>query len=277
MENFISQKKQSLIDAYLSEPIKKGDKVEVLGLGIQNKKSWGNIAVVKYVLSSQDIEIESDRSLSIVKAGDYRKWLGEVGIYPFPKNIDRIQSINFSLESVLFSLGLTGDDRNEYFVEEIPVMRCSFNPFIYDELGKKIYYQRPLVWSVDDKRLLIDSIYNSVDCGKILVRNRSWAELNQMVKNGETEIAFKDVVDGKQRLNAVADFIKGEFSDSQGNFFSDLSKMAQRKFTDHQLFSYSELPENSSDKDVKNQFLKLNFAGVPQSKEHIEFVKNINL
>jgi hypothetical protein len=33
--------------------------------------------------------------------------------------------------------------------------------------------------------------------------------------------------------------------------------------------------EDSLDKDVIYQFLKLNFAGVPQSKEHIGFVKNI--
>ena len=66
-----------------------------------------------------------------------------------------------------------------------------------------------------------------------------------------------------------------EFPDMHGNFYSDLSFMSQHKFTSHQLLSYAEMPEDSNDEDVIRQFLKLNFAGVPQSKEHIEFVKSL--
>ena len=60
------------------------------------------------------------------------------------------------------------------------------------------------------------------------------------------------------------------------NYFGDLSNYSQHKFTSHHLFSYAELPDNSKDIDIINQFLKLNFCGIPQSKEHIEFVKSIN-
>ena len=46
--------------------------------------------------------------------------------------------------------------------------------------GKKSYYQRPLVWELEDKQLLIESIYNSVDCGKILIRLKGWEELRDL-------------------------------------------------------------------------------------------------
>jgi len=126
-----------------------------------------------------------------------------------------------------------------------------------------------------DKRLLIESIYNNIDCGKILVRNRGWEELEVLQKGGH-EIAWLDVVDGKQRLSCILEFIQDGFTDSFSNLYSDFSKVAKHKFLEHQLFSYSELPENTDDKEIIEQFLKLNFAGVPQSKEHIEFIKSLN-
>ena len=43
-----------------------------------------------------------------------------------------------------------------------------------------------------------------------------------------------------------------------------------------ELFAYAEMDEDATDDMVLSQFLKLNFAGVPQSKEHIEYVKEIS-
>lgn len=96
-----------------------------------------------------------------------------------------------------------------------------------------------------------------------------------MQAKGETELSFNDIVDGKQRLNAARNFILGKYPDANGNYFADLSSYSQYKFTEHQLFTYAEMPEGTKDEDVLHQFLKLNFAGVPQSKEHIEFVKSL--
>lgn len=96
-----------------------------------------------------------------------------------------------------------------------------------------------------------------------------------LIKKGETEIAFNDIIDGKQRLCTLKSFIFDEFQDLHGNYYSDLSFKAQNYLTNNQLISFSELPENTDDKTVIKQFLRLNFAGIPQSEEHIEYVKNI--
>ena len=109
---------------------------------------------------------------------------------------------------------------------------------------------------------------------KILVRNRSWEELRQLQEGGH-ELAWKDIVDGKQKLYAMKTFMENEYPDLNGNYFEDLSDVAQRRLTNHQLMSYSELPENTKDEDVLRQFLRLNFSGVPQSQEHLEYIKSL--
>ena len=273
----ISEKKQKLIDKYLSEPVKVGDNIVVRGLGSSDKKNWGSITtVVNIDIEEGGVLIYEHNKHSIVLNGDYKKWDGNIGEDPFDRSFDTVRSVNFTLDSIIYGLGMI-EKEDKYKINDILVKTGSFNPFVYDENGKKVYYQRPLVWTDGDKKTLIDSIYNGIDCGKILIRLRGFDELTKMANNGETDLSFKDVVDGKQRLNAVKDFIDGKFCDSHGNYYGDLSDMAQRYFLNHQLFSYSELPEGSLDKDVKQQFLRLNFAGIPQSKEHLEFVKSIKL
>ncbi len=96
-----------------------------------------------------------------------------------------------------------------------------------------------------------------------------------MQAKGETDLSWNDIVDGKQRLNALVGFINNEFTDSYGNYYADLSNSSQHDVTNHQLFSYAEMPDNTKDEDVIKQFLKLNFTGVPQSREHIDFVKSL--
>jgi len=263
--------KQEQIEKLLSKPFEVGDEVYARGLGSQDKNSFFNIATITEVLPN-GFKINKDSA--IYEAKDLKYWTGNIGSDFFPINKDRIANINFTLESILFSLGLYGGKDNKYETQKgIPIKSCNWNPFIIDHTGEKVYYQRPFVWSVEDNQNLIESIYQNVDCGKILVRLRSWQEAENM---GE-EASWKDIVDGKQRLNAMRGFINNEFADNYGNYWDDLSYMAQHKMLNHQLFSYSELPENSKDEDVVRQFLKLNFCGVPQSKEHIDFVKSINI
>jgi len=101
--------------------------------------------------------------------------------------------------------------------------------------------------------------------------------LQQKADAGETELYFSDVIDGKQRLNAIHEFVNNKFCDSVGNYYEQFSKKAQHLFLDHQLFAYGEIDSRrvSSDEDILTQFLKVNFAGVPQSLEHIEYVKSL--
>lgn len=287
----ISKKKQKLIDEFKLSPFKKGEVVAI----------YENIfdGLIKYNSNPKKtmyvtiIEIKNDDTL-IVKDNRYgygneireiskndvvdRYNVINVGANPFNEKGGDIRPIAYGLDSIIFMFEFTEQKFNPsdgYIFDGVKCHEVNWNPFVYDKNGKKQYYQRDFCWKLKDKQLLIDSIYNGINLGTILVRKRGWNEIEKMRANGETELAFKDIVDGKQRLNAIKEFINNEFKDSYGNYFSDLSFYAQNKFTNNQLLQYAEMNENTKDEDVIYQFLKLNFSGIPQSKEHINFVKDI--
>jgi len=134
------------------------------------------------------------------------------------------------------------------------------------------------VWTLEQKQLLIESIYNHVEIGKFVLRSRPWDWVEGRVKEGKLEhTAFKDLVDGKQRFTALVEFVSGKFADLQGNHFDDLSYLAQRRFLSYRHLTYVELGEKSTDEDTLKTFLAINHTGKPMSKEHIEFVKSINI
>lgn len=284
----ISEKKQKLLDAKNSSELKVGERISVFEKAVSSYKKDSDKTCTCTISSLIDgitvfvgYEKDKDKHTTFYKITPddiSGRDLYDIGENPFERNVGDIRPIAFSFDSIIFQLDILGnkrEGREAYYVENIKIEEANWNPFIYDKEGKKQYYQRPLVWNVEDKQLLIESVYQNIDCGKILVRKRGWDELRDMQKKGETELSWHDVVDGKQRLNAIKDFLLGEFPDLHGNYFSDLSFSAQHKFTNHQLFSYAEMPEGTRDEDVIRQFLKLNFAGVPQSLEHIDFVKSL--
>ena len=259
--------KQQLIQEYLEEPLKVGDVIYVQGLGSQDKNSWFHSTPVVDIVDGEPYIITTSGKIKVTE--NWKKSTSCIGADPFDKSFDRIQSINFQLESILFQLF----KEDKYDIEGTPISASNFNPFVFVN-GEKKYYQRPLCWSLKDKQLLLESIYNNVDCGKIVVRNRGWEELRKLQKEGH-ELAWKDVVDGKQKLHAIKSFMDGEYPDLHGNYFEDLSDRAQRRLTNNQLISYSELPEKTTDEEVLKQFLRLNFSGVPQSQEHLDYIKSL--
>ncbi len=275
----MKKNRQELIDDFLATPIAVGDLVYVMGLGNQNKEQWGGPTAVKKIKGTT-LFYKHYELLDEVDASAVKRYTGHIGVNPFDSKRYDIRHVAFTLESVLSMLKLTERSTRDYkpwFEDDIEIQSCNFNPFVYDESGHKVYYQRPLCWTERDKQLLIESIYLGIECGKILVRRRGIEEIQALRKKGETELSLHDIVDGKQRLNAVASFINGEFPDMHGNYYDDLTEAAQYRLVNHQLFSYCEMQENTKDKDVIAQFLKMNFCGVPQSEEHLQYVKNINL
>lgn len=286
----ISPARQKLIDNKNISPLQVGESVYVAksALGYSGKQAHGEKACTIKALNPLTVVVDeyagqNGNSYKINRTDIVARNIRQIGANPFEKRSDHIRMTAFTLESILFALDIIGEKTEthesigaRYKVQGMPVPECNWNPYVYDKEGKKNYYQRDFVWTVQDKQLLIESIYQGIDCGKILIRKRGLSELEKLASKGETELYFHDIVDGKQRLNAIRSFLQGEFADMHGNYYGDLSEQAQRKLTGHQLFSYAEMPEDTKDEDVIYQFLKLNFAGVPQSKEHIEYVKEIH-
>lgn len=271
--------KEEQIESFLSEPIKKGEMVYVRGLDTQNKNSFFNTSKVVSLGENESIFIKHHNSLIEVKKGDYRKNTNDIGYNPFPDKRwdENVIMIRFNLESIIHSFyDLKTKELRKESVLGTLVYELEWEPFLINENGEEIVYQRDFCWDLKDKQLLIDSIYNGIDIGKILIRKRSWEWVESRVKQNK-KASFKEIVDGKQRLKTIIEFINNEFPDLNGFYWDDLSKVAQGKFLSFSSVSYGEIGEKSEDRDVKRIFLNINFSGVQMSQEHIDFVKNINI
>ncbi len=264
-------KKEKLIKKFLKTEVEVGQRVSIKGLHYKEDK------VESHIISSLNppsVEIYGyNEPVKFSLDQIVERSTRHIGVNPFPEKKETVRMISFSLYSILNSIGWEKERTYEKtFGFKMPDL--NWNPYIIKN-GEKEYYQRDFVWKLKDKQLLLESIYNGVECGKIIIRRHSWDYLLEQSKKGNKEIAFKDVVDGKQRLNAILGFVKNEYPDGNGKFFEDFSEIAVNRFLDHQLFSYGEMPETSTDEDVVRTFLMINHTGKSQSKEHINFVKTL--
>lgn len=283
-KKIISPKRQAQLDAITNSEIAVGEKVYVrdrdfFGFGRSGELLYVTVDEIapdcsKYLLKKDKTKTWVDANLIVARD------LRNAGANPFNIRDVNCRVVAFTLQSILFGLNILEEETDEkliFRINDTPVKGLNWNPFVFDKDGNKVHYQRGFVWSLHDKQLLVDSIYNGLDCGKIVTRKRGWDELVALAKKGETEFFFHDIVDGKQRLDAVRGFIMGEYADLHGNYYGDLSAVAQNKFTENQYFSYGEMPDESKDEDVIYQFLRMNFSGVQMSKEHLDYVKSINV
>jgi len=129
-------------------------------------------------------------------------------------------------------------------------------------------YQRGLVWGNRRKVNLIRSILLGIPIPSITVNDRfeaGWGGL-------EAPMA---VIDGKQRITAVMDFLNNNLSvpgewfgvESDLVLFGDLTVPQQRSFR-HTPMTFSEavLPSEDAEREV---FDLINFGGVPQGESDI--------
>ena len=284
---YISKKKQKLIDAYNAKPIVVGDQVYVKSKDLGTLSSSNNpdrlefCNVIDIVNGNLVLIMDyygQNKKVTIKPELVAEKRIKHIGADPFSTDDSHIRFVAWDINSIIGSFDLDGEKRlyrEPYIINGVSVKELNWNPFIYDKEGLKQYYQRPFVWTKKDNQLLIESIYNGIECGRVLIRLRSWKTLEKLTKAGETEVGFRDIVDGKQRLNAIRGFINDEYPDLHGNYYSDLSEEAQHKFGNNQQLSYAEMGDTATDEQVIKQFLKLNFSGKPQSQEHINHVKEI--
>lgn len=161
-------------------------------------------------------------------------------------------------------------------VRGVQVREGSDNPFLIDNDGNKQYFQRPLVWDEADKVALIDSMYNNVDIGKFVIVRRDYQYIEKQIKLGNTDVSFHELVDGKQRINAICEFMQDKFKDSYGNYYSEYDTIYKRNFWQYNKCGLAIL-EDPTPAQIKYVFLNVNYTGKVMTKEHIEFIKSLNV
>lgn len=299
MKDFIvSEKLSAQIADYQNRPLAVGDSVVIdkNDILMHTGQSFGGVSRTPNELVWYNVlEILPDNQISITLdkgewgAGKEKKSVVVpqsiikeknnffIGENPMKKVMPEINYYNVDIWQLLSRAGydLDGEKMKDRIDSEENFF--TWNPFLLDKNGVKVYYQRGFVWSLEEKQLLIESIYNEVSIGTFIFRYRGWKEGENLKKLGHLDFGRYEIVDGKQRLNAILSFIRGDFPDFEGRYFGDFSERAKRDFSSYRRLSYGELAENTPDNQVKVVFLNINHAGVPMSKEHLNFIKSINI
>ena len=126
-------------------------------------------------------------------------------------------------------------------------------------------YQRGVVWGVKKQRALIQSLLEGIPIPSIIVNDRMEADwpMSQWKYT---------VIDGKQRLTAILNFVEGKYSVPGGwfeqsadwVFYPELPPEKQRKFS-HKCLQFSEgrLATLAEEEEVFN---RVNYGGLPQGE-----------
>lgn len=89
---------------------------------------------------------------------------------------------------------------------ELRIEQYTINDIMVHYLKDNFYvnrrYQRKLVWKLEEKQLLIDSILKGIPLPAILLAQYKLKDNNTVIR---------EIVDGMQRLNAIISFMLGEF------------------------------------------------------------------
>lgn len=140
-----------------------------------------------------------------------------------------------------------------------------YKEYVKGRINMSPEYQRELVWTEKQKQEYLMALFKSrAEITPVFVQERF----------GEEE--HYEVLDGKQRLNAIFDFIEDKI-ELDGIKFSELSAEDTGKFLSYdirytRILSYDgKIPE-----DFKMEyFLEINEKGTKMSEEQIDKVKNM--
>lgn len=141
---------------------------------------------------------------------------------------------------------------------ELMISALIFLGFNYEDSYVIPGYQRSLVWNVEQKRALIESIFLGNPIGDVVINEKT------KDKNGNLNVR---VIDGQQRINAIRCFFNGEFKvfDKLVNEFKywDL-----RTILDYRVYSY--VGKNISIEDELSIYIARNNGGTIHSKSEIQ-------
>lgn len=252
------------IEEHLASPMTVGDLVK-FKYGRHDKSG----ELLELTDNSISIFSESKRlTYFLDEISDLQKSTILIGINPMKRS--ETAFYNMQLSSLLFYFAKNSMEKGTRHYEFDNITWDSFNPFFGPFAdGSVFHYQRPFEWELIDKQLLIESIYVGIDIDKFILRSRS-CEFTKKHNTPDYE-----VVDGKQRILTILEFLNNKFPDRQGNYFQDFNTVAQRQFLGVQVL-VAEL-QNVSDKKVQEQFVCVNYKGKRMSEEHLNLVKNFIL
>ena len=121
-------------------------------------------------------------------------------------------------------------------------------------------YQRDYVWSLEDKQKLIDSIFNNITIGMIVLAKVPF----------KSDSKSYEVIDGKQRLTALVEFYEDRFQ-YKGYYYSQLRARDRNHFEGYPIAVG--LMREPSEKEKYAAFLAVNTFGRVMNEDHLASVR----
>ena len=155
-------------------------------------------------------------------------------------------------------------NRKDYHTQKI--ISCLGRFILLDKNNELRYpdYQRDYVWSEEEKIKLIESIFDYVEIGRIVLHEEFNPE-----KSVDTWCF--EVIDGKQRLGAILDYTKNKYKVRE-KYYKDLNEIERREFSNI-LVPVIEV-KNLSKINKLDLFISVNTTGVIMSNNHLNQLKN---
>lgn len=133
-------------------------------------------------------------------------------------------------------------------------------------------YQRGNVWTEEQKVKLIDSIYRDINIGSIVLVEKQWFNEYNVVSE------MYEVLDGKQRLTTIIDYISSKFK-YRGKYYYELSENTRHEFENKQILvgnlKLNRESQTYNRKKVLEQFIRLNECGTSMEKSIIDNAKKM--
>lgn len=121
-------------------------------------------------------------------------------------------------------------------------------------------WQRPEVWTVEQKRRFVEGIFLGLGCGYYVTNGLDW------VADGSAAPMAGWLLDGQQRISALRDFIAGNLVVFEDVTYASLSKPEAMRFM-RESFPCFELDYTDNEDALKELYDRLNFGGTPHTPE----------
>jgi uncharacterized protein with ParB-like and HNH nuclease domain len=151
----------------------------------------------------------------------------------------------------------------------------SFVSFDFDVFlpSKNLNLQRDLVWTKEQKQSLILTLLKDQKINPFVVVQK---DVN---KTKENKYEW-EVIDGKQRLTTIFDFLDNKFFidlKSEEYFFKDLPEDCQKRIYNYSLYTvdvHYNYDNKITDEVKIDLFEDINWLGTPQDIQHLKKLKN---
>lgn len=155
--------------------------------------------------------------------------------------------------------------------------------FRVSDLYKKLYekqldlapfYQRDFVWTLEQKRAYIENLFK----GKAVI-TPTFIQCSKPIEDRVDSFDFDilEVVDGKQRLSTIFEFLENQFCLEDGVYFKNLNAKDKIEILFMNVKATEITPRkwnnDLTDKQKIELFLEINELGTKMSEEHIEKIK----